>query len=257
MATESELREAIAASANTATTGIDAAAVVRRARARRRPRQVAFSSLSVLAAAGVVVLGVTTLPSMLPSQNGAADSSVMSTAPESMLGEAGGDTETQHFGARELTPRLCGAPTAPTGPNPAGLMLSVDFPDSSPTGAHTVAGTVSVTNTGASRVSGTTVLQPAIAVSRDGMTVWHSDGVPASGSARIDLDPGESHPYDASFTAVTCTPHEGTGERSPSNRAPLMAGPYEVRAEIVFVPDGARPGENILVGGPPGSIELR
>lgn len=257
MPSESELREAMRSSAGSPATGIDTDAVVRRARARRVPKQIAFSSLSVLAIAGIATLGISMLPSLHPGQGGDSSSSIAANAPESSQEAGADDSALKSFGANDLTQNLCGSPTATTAPSSAGLTLEVNFPDTSVANGQDVTGTVTLTNTGASSVHGTTVVSPSIVVSRDGITVWHSNGAMIAMAVDVDLEPGKSFTYDAHFTPVECGPEDDADGVFRDNLPALPAGHYVVSAEIVFVPRDANVGHNILVGGPAQIIELR
>lgn len=256
MSSESKLRETMHSSAHNSAVGIDIDDVVRRARARRVPKQVAFSSLSVLAIAGIATFGISYLPSLQPGQ-GASDSSVMATMPESLQDSGGADASSKTTEARERTQNLCGSPTVNTPPNSAGLTLSVSFPDSSRDRGEDIAGTVTLTNTGTSSVSGTTAISPTLFVSRDGITVWHSHGAMVSIVAEIALAPGQSFTYDAFFTPVECGEQDDVDGEFRDNLPALTAGSYDVTAEIVFVPNNSDAGGSFVVGGPAHTIELR
>lgn len=262
MPSESELRDAIRSSADITTTGIDTDAVLRKVRARRVPKQLAFSSLSVLAVVGVAAIGITTIPSLLPGQNAGSDTAMMATAPESAQGDAAGDSQATFSDPHAASSNTCGMPTIYSGPDSSGLVLVVNFPDSPPADEALadegeVRGTVSLTNSGSVPVSGTTALSPTITVSHDGITVWHSHGAIASVAVQVMLDPGQSYSYDAYFAPVKCGPEDEVDGQFRDSLPPLTAGVYEISAELLFVPDDAGAGESILVGGPPQDIMLR
>lgn len=257
MPSESELRARLHSSANSTTTGIDTETVLRKVRARRVPKQLAFSSLSVLAVVGVATFGITALPSLLPGQNAASDTAMMATAPESVQDDAAGESQAKTSEARWASVNSCGTPTIVSGPDPSGLALTVDFPDSPPAGDAEVIGMVSLTNSGTVPVSGTTAPSPTITVSSDGMTVWHSHGEMTSVAQHVSLDPGQSYFYDAYFTPAECGPEDEVDGQFRDTLPPLAAGAYTVSALLSFVPDDADAGESILVGGPPQAIRLR
>lgn len=256
MPSESELRDAFRSSATITTTGIDTDAVLRKVRARRIPKQLALSSLSVLAIVGVATFGITTLPSLLPGQNAASDTATMATAPESAAGDTAGEDQAKFAEARRANVNSCGTPTVMIGPDPSGLVLTINFPGSPPAGDTEVVGSVSLTNSGTTPVSGTTALSPTITVSRDGITVWHSHGEIPSAVRQISLEPGQSYRYDAYFTSEECGPDDEVDGQFRDDLPPLTAGAYEVSAQLIFVPDDADAGESILVGGPPKDIRL-
>lgn len=244
-------------SANATTAGIDAEVVLRKARARRVPKQLAVSSLSVLAVAGVFVLGITALPTLLHGQGGASDAGMMATAPEYPQDGAVGGAESKLIKGNETNSNLCGMPTTTAAPNAAGLTLSLSFPDSSPAAGEEIAGTVALINSGTTRVSGTTAISPTIIVSRDGITVWHSHGAMITEVAEVSLDPGESYFYDAYFTPVECEPEDEADGQFRDNLPLLAAGTYELSAKLTFVSNVGTAGESILVGSQAAPIELR
>ncbi len=257
MSSESELREAMRSAAKGATTGIDADAVVRGARARRVPKQLAFSSVSVLAVVGVAALGITTLPSLLPGQTGASDSGSTTSMQVPESDHSGAGAEEKFYDSRLVSPHLCGMPVTAAEPNIAGLLLSTDFPDVASADGRSIKGTVTLTNEGATHVTGLTALEPVVTVSRDGITLWHSNPILTSLVVQIDLAPGQSHTYSARVAPVECAPQDDERERFRDDLPALAAGDYELRAELVFVPDAAHPSEAILVGGEAELLQLR
>lgn len=259
VSSDSELREAMRSSGSIPTKGIDVDAVVRRSRARRVPKQIAFSSLSVLALVGVTTLAVSVLPSLQPGTEGASSSFVMTKAPESAQDSGAGDSSSSAKSTEpgQLTQNLCGTPTSSTAPNSAGLTLSVSFPDSAAAGGERIGGTVTLTNTGTSPVSGTTAIGPTVFVSHDGITVWHSHGTMISAVVEVSLSPGQSYSYDAFFTPVRCGAEDEIDGMFRDNLPAVTAGTYEVSAEILFVPSDTTAGGSIAVGGPATTIELR
>ncbi|MEO7349371.1 MAG: hypothetical protein ABIW32_05895 [Terrimesophilobacter sp.] len=238
---------------------IDPEAIVRKARARRVPKQIAFSSVSVLAVVGVATLGITILPALQAGHDGASSSSVMATAPESSQDSGGSarDTAAKSFDARLLAVSVCGAPAFTAEPNSLGLTISVSFSDSAPTNGQEVGGTVTLTNTGPSRVSGMTAVAPTVVLSRDGMTVWHTDRAALPALKAVDLEPGQSSVFDASFNPVECAPEDDASGHFRDNLPPLSAGSYEVSAELTFVPDVSESGESFLITAPGRTIVLR
>lgn len=256
MASESELRDALRSSAEITPTGIDTAEVVRKVRARRVPKQLAFTSVSVLAIAGLATLGIVTLPSLQLGLDVASESGVMATAPDSAADSSAGSTA-KYFDAPQLGSNFCGTPTAPRESNSAGLFLSVRFPDSAPVTASHVTGIVILTNSGTLRVRGTTALAPIISLAHNGATVWHSNTLLDSQGVRIDLKPGESFSYEATFSPVKCEPEDDVAEQFRSDLPPLTPGRYAINAELYFIPDAAIPGERLLISGPAATISLR
>lgn len=255
--TESELRDELHRSIPGSSSRIDADAIIRKAKVRRAPRQIAFGSVAVLAVAGFAVLGTSALPSLFPGSTGTSDSAGMS-APEASTTEKNGD----HVGAaqsdanRALTGRCGEAAIAPP-PNSLGLTLTPSFPTAVSRGDQPVTGMVTLTNTGTSPVRGFTSFEPVIELARNGMTVWHTSGAAPSPGRLIDLAPGESTTYPASFTPVECTSEDETGIRFRDNLPPLGAGDVTLTAAIQLIPAGAAGEEAVIISGPPQTITLR
>lgn len=256
---ESDLRNALRGDRPDAATGIDTDVVVRRIRARRVPKQVAFSTLTVLAVAGVVVLSVTTLPSL--HRDGAATTDAVTSMQAPSAGDAAESSPEKVADPQTLPSSRCGQPTsaAPHSavPHSAPLELSIEFPESAHADGTPVAGQVVLTNSGTTRVTGTTALEPVITVARAGITVWHSNPVLTSQAVLIDLAPGESYFYEAQVTPVECEAADDEDAQFRDGLLPLAPGRYELSAEIVFYPQGAEPSDGVIVGGPVAHIELR
>lgn len=257
MHSESDLRDVFHSTASAAASGIDTADVVRKARARRVPKQLAFSAVSVLAIAGFATLGIVTLPSLQPGPDVASESGVMATVPEMSSSDSASESGSKMFGTRQSSTHRCGEPTEKVEPNSVGLVLSLEFPQVAPANGQPVTGTVVLTNAGTLRVRGTTAIQPIVAMSYDGITVWHSNSALDSRGVLVDLDPGQSFAYNAEFVPVKCGPEDDAAEQFRDNLPPLNPGLYQISAELDFIPDAAVAGEGIRVGGVAESIELR
>lgn len=260
MPTESELRDALrtasGAAAGPRADPIDAPTVIRKARAHRRPKQFALGSATVLAVFGIGYAGVTAIPWPQSALMSASDSAAL---PEAAFGDAtaGGAHPTAPDLAREsaASSNRCGMPTVQADASASGLVLATDFPKSGPANGLPVEGTVTLTNTGRQRVIGTTGAQPTIVISRDGLTVWHSNGGVRSIGILVDLAPGESMDYPASFTPVGCTEGDESGLSFPSDLPPLSTGVYQVSALIDLAPDSSDT-PWVLVGGPSQDVAL-
>jgi hypothetical protein len=147
---------------------------------------------------------------------------------------------------------LCEAPLAEVAPSTLGLRLDVEFAPTASTGSDPVRGTVRLTNTATTPVSGTTGSTPAITMSRDGIVLWHSNG-PVDSSARlVQLGPGESTEYDAFFVPVRCSVEDDLGPEFRPNLPSLPAGDYGLSAAIDFQPDAtaevSAPGLDLVTG---------
>jgi hypothetical protein len=254
--TESELRDTLRGGAPNNPPRIDTEEVIRKAKARRAPRQVAFGSVAVLAIAGFAVFGASTLPSLLPMSSGTADSAGIS-GPESAMSDLNGEHSDapQPDANRVLTSR-CGEATDAISPNSMGLVLTTSFPASIPADGQTVSGTATLTNTGASRVQGSTAVEPYLELSRSGITVWHSNGAIPSLGRLVDLAPGESVTYSTRFTPVECSAADESGFPFRENLPKLTSGGVDVVATIQFIPEGATSEAGVLVSGPPETITL-
>jgi hypothetical protein len=153
---------------------------------------------------------------------------------------------------------LCGGPLAEVAPNPDGLVLSTAFPESSATGTGAIDGTVTLTNTGTQTVKGTTAASPAITVSQDGVVLWHSNGPMIMLAVVVDLAPGQSMNYRASFTPVRCGVGDDLADGFPDNLPALPAGGYQVSAAIDLSREGVNGSAiNELVTGPVQTVTLR
>ncbi|WP_394768833.1 hypothetical protein [Lacisediminihabitans sp.] len=258
MSTESDLKSLFASAAGTPSRGIDTATVIRRSSRRRLGQQFAVGSATTLAVAGIGVASVAGLraafqpPSTMSAGSSASDSGA--AAPEIAQGDQGiqGAQGIKRAPAEKLN--LCGAELAQVAPNAAGLVLTADFPDASAS-AESVPGTVTLTNTGSTHVRGTTAASPAITLSRDGITLWHSNGPMIAMAAVVDLEPGASMTYRATLAPVTCGAEDDSAESFRTDLPHVAPGVYQVSAAIDLVSEGDTV-TNDLVTGPLGSVTL-
>jgi len=218
----------------------DAGTVIRRSRRRRLPRQLAAGGTLTLAIAGIGVAGFTGLRGA-PMGASVSDASAES-APETFPGEDAGDAA--DGGAIEPAPAStlnpCGGSIATVAPS-AGLVLETRFAPSVPADGQSVDGVVTLTNTGTERITGTTAATPAITLSQDGDVLWHSNGPMIMMVVEVDLAPGDSLEYPASFTAVQCGEEDEASESFRDDLPALGAGSYELSAAIDFLAaDGSR-----------------
>jgi hypothetical protein len=213
---------------------IDVDAVLRRARARRRPRVLLAGAGSVLAIAAIAV------PAVITSY-GAAGSSTdtafvagdEAAAPESAGGDAdggAGDTAAVDRAPAEKL-NLCTAPVAEIAPAANGLVITAE-PVVAHAGDPSIPVTVTLTNTGDGNIFGTTGGRPALTLSGDGITLWHTNG-PQDMIARIvDLGPGESMTYETSFEPLRCGIEDEGLESFRDDLPPVEAGTYRLSAAI-------------------------
>jgi hypothetical protein len=238
MASESELRDRFHEGTQPSGT-IDVEAVLRRARARRRPRVVLAGAGSVLAIAAIAVPA--TIGSFSPVVTdatlvtGGGDSSGYSqpeSAPAPDSGGAGSaDAALDRPPAEKLN--LCMAPVAEVAPAENGLVLSVE-PVTASAGDQGIPTIVTMTNTGTVAVSGTTGGRPSMTLSRGGITLWHTNGPQTLIAVDVDLAPGESLQYPATFEPVRCAMADDEAESFRDDLPELAPGVYQLSAAIDF-----------------------
>jgi hypothetical protein len=211
---------------------LDAGRVIARAKARRRPRQLAVGAVGVLAIAAVALAGfqlsrvdfATSIALVSPASGGAGDTE------SSTLEEGTFDSGAARAKAEELN--LCGGALAEVAPGSSGLQLDVMFPESAPVGARTVDGVVRMTNLGPGTVAGTTAASPTITLSQDGIVLWHSNGPTLMSVVVVDLAPGESLEYPASFTPARCDLEDDLSAGFRPDLPMLPAGEYQLSAAL-------------------------
>ncbi|WP_150308404.1 hypothetical protein [Planctomonas psychrotolerans] len=236
---------------------VDMRSVLARSRRRRLPGQLAAGGVGVLAIAGIGFAGVSLAQSVTPTavlSNGdastgetadrgdstGADSPAGTDAgsPSGTNGAAGGSLPGE---AISLAPpekiNPCGGTLAELAPAASGLVATPVFPDRIPSGTEPVPGSVTVTNTGTERVTGYTGARPAITVSADGITVWHSNGPHIMLAQEIDLEPGASMDLPASITPVRCTEEDESGESFREDLPALHPGTYQLTAIFYLIRD--------------------
>jgi hypothetical protein len=238
MASESELRDRF--HEGTQPSGqIDVDAVLRRARARRRPRVILAGAGSVLAIAAIAVpatigsFGSSASDTALVAGEGGGDSSGYSQ-PESATdadGAGGAEAALDRPPAEKLN--LCTAPVAEVAPAENGLVLSVE-PVTASAGDHGIPTIVTMTNTGSVAVSGTTGGRPSMTLSRGDITLWHTNGPQTLIAVEVELGPGESLQYPATFEPVRCGMADDAAETFRDDLPELSPGVYQLSAAIDF-----------------------
>jgi hypothetical protein len=238
---ESDLKRLLAGTE--APNTLDVSRIVRRSRARRLPKQLAAGGIGALAVVGITVLGVQTftpagtpITSMeaAPTQDQAAGSGIKRAPAERI--------------------NLCEGPLAEVAPSVYGLRVDATFPESIPAGTAPVPGVVRLTNTSGSRVTGTTAPSPAITLSQDGIVLWHSNGPVDASAVVVDLEPGESLEYAASFVPVRCAVEDDAAESFRADLPAVEPGVYELSAAIDFSPT---PSADVdLVTGPRSTVTI-
>lgn len=252
MPTEDELRDALRGTS--APNRLDVSKVVRRTRARRLPQQLAAGGAGVAAIAAISIFGIQT--SQFTQGSGGTAGSAPTVAEDSQL--ADGDAET--FATKRLPAdriNLCGAPVAAAEPGASGLQLDVVSPATAPVGTAPLSATVRLTNTGTERVTGTTLFAPALTLSQNGVTVWHTNGAYDTSAVLVDLEPGASLEYVTVFTPVQCEPQDDELEQFRPDLPAVPAGAYELSAVIDFDSDAPTPTTELeLVMGPRSALLL-
>lgn len=229
---------------------IDVQAVLRRARARRRPRVALAGAGSLLAIAAIAVPAV--LSTSYPGASDGATVAGDAYAPEASAGGAEQTTIADRNPAELLN--RCGAPVAEAVPSARGLTITV-APVTAAAGDTGIPLTVTLTNSGDERVTGTTGGRPSITFAGGGVTLWHTNGAQDLVARVVDLAPGQSMSYRASFDPVVCGRED---DQAGSFRAGLPAaapGDYTLSAAIDVTSDDGTVVE--LVTGPATAITLR
>ena len=205
---------------------IDVDAVLRRVRARRRPRVAIAAAGSVLAIAAIAVPAaiVTSMPTATST-----DSALIAQAPEAESGAADSDAAMSRAPAEKLN--RCAAPVAEVAPLANGLVITAE-PVIAAATDRSIPVTVTLTNGGTESLLGTTGSRPALTLSRDGVTLWHTNG-PSDMMARIvDLGPGESMTYQTTFEPLVCGAADESLEAFPADLPPAGPGTYQLSAAI-------------------------
>lgn len=257
MPTEAELRDLLHGE-DDEPGALNTARIIRQAKARRRPKQLAAGITGGIAAIGALAF---VLPAALGLGGASLSTAGGSAADQAEAGDgasilkesdAPGASTSLSTSAEGLN--LCGATLTTLPPDADGLELTV-----APAGPTTVGGwieaTVTLTNHGTDPFIGTAVDGAVVTLSGDGAVLWHSNGPSAEFESAVDLDPGESVSYRTGFEPVACSAEDdasSTGFRP--GLPPLTSGPYELSAAIDIAPDGA---PTRVVSGPPTAITLR
>jgi hypothetical protein len=248
MPTEDELRGMLGGAPGHAAS-IDTAGVIRRSARRRTVRQVAAGGVTTLAVVGIGVAGFTGLRT---HQTSSASSAASSASPQALVPQDESQGSQKRAPAEKIN--LCGGTLAEVAPDASGLTLAVTFPADADASADSITGSVTMTNTGTTAVTGTTAPSAAITLSQGGVVLWHSNGVMIMMAALVDLAPGASMTYPASFSPVRCsTEDEADGFRSDLPH--VAPGEYDVSAAIDLSRTdaaGAFVSNDLITGGPTG-----
>lgn len=242
---------------------IDLRAVLRGSRARRRPRVVAAALVSGLAVLGIVVPVSISLSTSSTTSTLSAGSAA--SAPDSAAGPVrlGGET-TNGAGSPGIKRapankiNLCTGTLADVAPADDGLVLTVG-PVDADAGARDIPVTVTLTNTGTERVTGSLSPYPTVTLSRDGVVLWHSNGAVPSLAQVVGIDPGASMQFQTSFEPVVCGVADDEQENFRPNLPDVAPGTYQLSAALDVSPDAtdaAGSGNAVLVTGPTSPVTL-
>lgn len=245
MATETDLRDLFRDPGEQGGSDIDVDAVIRRSRSARRPRVAVAATFGVLA----VAAGLT--PTVLFSQ---PQESAIVASEDAAAGSAESDPSGEGAEATGMPSAAslyqCGA-EVPEVPATSDLIVEVQFVEVV-AGATVIPVTVTLTNLGTTAVAGAVWSQPVVAMSRDGVIVWHSTpSVPAVG-ADVGLAPGQSRTFDVALQPVVCLPGD-TGDGFATDLPAAPPGRYQVRAALDLALDA---GGVVLVTGPAAQLVL-
>jgi hypothetical protein len=232
---------------------IDVSKVIRRARARRLPRVLAAGGAACLAIAAIAVpvsvsmFGGGAGTTFVASDAGGGEDAA---APEAESGEA---DALLRVTADQLN--LCAAPLAEVPPAPEGLELTI-APIDAPADAVSIETIVTLVNNGPTAVRGTTPGSPSLTLSQEGVVLWHSNGPAPMITVEVNLEPGESLQYAASFQPVRCGAADDlVAEGFPPGLPPVGPGNYGLSAAIDLTQlDGSAV---TLVTGTPTPVVLR
>ena len=257
MSTESDLKKMFS-EAGPSLGHVDLSGVLRRSSRRRVAQQLAVGSATTLAVAGIGVAGFTGLHGLMPSTT--AGSASTASTPESRGDSTSGSTATDGGLTRAPADKinLCGGTLADVAPNAGGLVLSTNFA-AADASADRITGTVTLTNSGSERMTGISAAFPAITLSKDGIVLWHSNGPIAAMGAVVDLAPGASVAYQASFRPVACAVEDDGANSFRTDLPHVAAGQYQVSAALDLSrqnADGSVLGTD-LVTGPVSKVTLR
>ncbi|CAN5413917.1 hypothetical protein BH10ACT6_BH10ACT6_03160 [soil metagenome] len=265
MPTEAELREQFHERGERADDGsgrlsahdaIDLDAVLRRSRARRRPRVAVVAVVSSLAALAIIVpVGV----SVAGGQTGtfSTSSGSAASAPDVKAPESLGGSGTADGGVSGLAPaqkvNLCTGSPAELPPAANGLVLTV-APVDAAASDRGIPATVTLTNTGSSTFSGSASPFPALTLSRAGIVIWHSNGAVPSLAQVIELAPGASVSFSTTFDPVVCGVADDERTTFRSDLPSAGPGTYGLSAVLAV---STNDGGSVVVGGPVAAVTLR
>lgn len=220
---------------------LDVDAVAHAARARRRPRQWAAGTLSVVAALGLGGLALQSVtPPPLIAASESADTATAESADGADLLSQPGAPETLAEGERSLALLTCGV-TAPSPSAPGVLTLSVHVPPSARTAGGEIDGVATLTNNGRESLTITTPAEASGSLGEGGLIVTESLG--ATGEAlNVELAAGGSIELPLRVSTVGC------------GAATLVAGEFSVIVALEIVVPAA--GGLVVLIADPSTVRL-
>lgn len=252
--TEDELRAAL--QGGNPSGEIDLDAVLRRSRRRRRPRVLLAGAAGVLAVAAIVVpVSVSAINGQGFGVSSTASGADTAAEPEAATGESGDSADSDQALQRAPADKLnlCTGALSGVAPAASGLVLTVAAVEAAAT-ETAIPVVVSLTNTGTERITGTTAANPAITLSREGITLWHSNGPQIMMAVVVDLAPGASMQYETTFEPVVCGIADDEGESFRTDLPAAGPGDYGLSAALDLLSDN---GVSELITGPVTPITLR
>lgn len=224
---------------------IDVDAVTRAARARRRPRQWAVGTLSVVAVLGFGGLAVAAVtPPVLISASESADLEAASAESDSAPLAEGGDGEQRIDDVEMADLVACGAGAHAFDAREAGLSLDISLPSRAPSKGGTITASAVLLNTSTAPLTlltGTSV----VAVLTQSGTVVGVELARDAAALDVELGPGESLELPMLISTLDC---RGAGAE------PLPSGTYGVTAVLDVLEPAT--GEWSLVIAPAAEIRL-
>ncbi len=219
---------------------IDVDAVADAVRARRRPRQWAVGSLSVVAALGIggLALQSVTPPPLIAASESADTATVESTEGSGLLSQPG----EPEVGAdsRSLALLTCGA-AVPEPFSHSAVTLSVEVPASARTADGDIVGVAALMNTGSDPVSISTLMEATGSLAQGGAIIAETLGS-SDAMQTVELAPGERFELPLRVSTMGC---EG---------GPLAAGEFSVAVALeVMLPST---GESAVLIANPQSVRL-
>ncbi|MGV8969470.1 MAG: hypothetical protein ACOH1J_03375 [Microbacteriaceae bacterium] len=234
MTDELNIRHILGAATDQIGSPLNASDIIRASRTRRRrPLQIIAGVAATLAVGTIAVVGISSSTSPVSDSAGqgiSLQNPEGDTAESSVL--ESDSSAIKRAPAERIN--LCTGTLAEVVPSRFGLELVSNFPDTT-SGGTFVAGTVTMTNTGTAPVTGYTSVTPAITVSRDGIVLWHTNGVTTMEIVEVSLAPGESLEFAASFTPVACAVDDDLRDSFRDSLPALPAGEYQISAAIDFL----------------------